>query len=324
MSKSIILLEKSFLGKFYRHLAIYFWSHWLGQSGGCVDLLSRKRWRLIKWKKIGYCPSCAISVILQFYNHNSLRDLICFMHHIDFFAILLTQQLTTWDDTSLHLLLLRSCTSMRKVLNYFSRISKISWNNFLQETSAASRLAKVSLFRRFLKLVASSKLKPLTSALDLTNVIEAERREDAVAKYRQYCDAKTGAINFQLAKNQVKACAFISLSTYFAYQNNELAFKVGRPYQALKVSGYKEKFLLSSLLLWTFAFFYETKKEWLDSLIRTNARQSKTKFNHPLKTSMTRFGEILKFFGNFFRTYLEFGKMLTLLLQKVLLLSKVS
>ena len=70
-----------------------------------------------------------------------------------------------------------------------------------QETSAASRLAKVSLFRRFLKLVASSKLKPLTSALDLTNVIDAERREDAMAKYRQYCDAKTGAINFQLAKN---------------------------------------------------------------------------------------------------------------------------
>ena len=28
MSKSLIFLVKSFLGKFYRHLAIFFWSHW--------------------------------------------------------------------------------------------------------------------------------------------------------------------------------------------------------------------------------------------------------------------------------------------------------
>ena len=28
MIKSIIFLEKSFLGNFYRHLAIFFWSHW--------------------------------------------------------------------------------------------------------------------------------------------------------------------------------------------------------------------------------------------------------------------------------------------------------
>ena len=28
VSKSIIYLLKSFLGKFYRHLAIFFWSHW--------------------------------------------------------------------------------------------------------------------------------------------------------------------------------------------------------------------------------------------------------------------------------------------------------
>ena len=108
---------------------------------------------------------------------------------------------------------------MRKVLNYFSRISKIIWNIFLQETSAASRLAKVSLFRRFLKLVASSKLKPLTSELDLTNVVDAERREDAVAKYRQYCEAKTDAINFQLAKKQLFA----------AFRSAELGSWVKKP-----------------------------------------------------------------------------------------------
>ena len=28
MSKSLIFLVKSFLGNFYRHLAIFFWSHW--------------------------------------------------------------------------------------------------------------------------------------------------------------------------------------------------------------------------------------------------------------------------------------------------------
>ena len=29
VSKSFIFLVKSFLGNFYRHLAIFFWSHWL-------------------------------------------------------------------------------------------------------------------------------------------------------------------------------------------------------------------------------------------------------------------------------------------------------
>ena len=29
VSKSIIFLVKSFLGHFYRHMAIFFWSHWL-------------------------------------------------------------------------------------------------------------------------------------------------------------------------------------------------------------------------------------------------------------------------------------------------------
>ena len=28
VSKPIIFLVKSFLGNFYRHLAIFFWSHW--------------------------------------------------------------------------------------------------------------------------------------------------------------------------------------------------------------------------------------------------------------------------------------------------------
>ena len=30
VSKSFIFQVKSFLGNFYRHLAIFFWSHWLG------------------------------------------------------------------------------------------------------------------------------------------------------------------------------------------------------------------------------------------------------------------------------------------------------
>ena len=32
VSKSIIFLVKSFLGNFYRHLAIFIWSHWLAFS----------------------------------------------------------------------------------------------------------------------------------------------------------------------------------------------------------------------------------------------------------------------------------------------------
>ena len=38
VSKSIIFLVKSFLGKIYRHLAIFFWSHWLR---GTLSLGSR-------------------------------------------------------------------------------------------------------------------------------------------------------------------------------------------------------------------------------------------------------------------------------------------
>ena len=34
LSKSFILLEKSFLGNFYRHLAIFYWSHWLPNDYG--------------------------------------------------------------------------------------------------------------------------------------------------------------------------------------------------------------------------------------------------------------------------------------------------
>ena len=79
-----------------------------------------------------------------------------------------------------------------------------------QETGAPSRLAKFAFFRRFLKLAASAKLRPLTSDLDLASA-DADRRNDVIAKYRQYCDAKNAAADFQLAKNQVSGI-FIMLT----------------------------------------------------------------------------------------------------------------
>jgi hypothetical protein len=74
---------------------------------------------------------------------------------------------------------------------------------FIQETGSASRLAKVSFFRRFLKLAASGKLRPLTSNLDVTSATSAEHREQVLSKFRQYCDAKESAVGFQVAKKQV-------------------------------------------------------------------------------------------------------------------------
>jgi hypothetical protein len=63
----------------------------------------------------------------------------------------------------------------------------------------------VSFFRRFLKLVASRKLKPLTDELDLSaiSIDDVAKREEILSKYRQYCEAKNAAVGFQLAKNQV-------------------------------------------------------------------------------------------------------------------------
>ena len=37
MSKSFIFLVKSILGNFYRHLAIFIWSHWTQVIGCCVN-----------------------------------------------------------------------------------------------------------------------------------------------------------------------------------------------------------------------------------------------------------------------------------------------
>ena len=87
----------------------------------------------------------------------------------------------------------------------YSRNESTSIIFIFQETSAPSRLAKVSFFRRFLKLVASRKLKPLTDELDLSAIStdDVEKREEILSKYRQYCEAKNAAIGFQLAKNQV-------------------------------------------------------------------------------------------------------------------------
>ena len=36
VSKSFIFLVKSFLGHFYRHLAIFYWSHWWGGKSSKV------------------------------------------------------------------------------------------------------------------------------------------------------------------------------------------------------------------------------------------------------------------------------------------------
>ena len=43
MSKFIIFLVTSFLGKFYRHLAIFFWSHWLRVKSDAWKQMKRKK-----------------------------------------------------------------------------------------------------------------------------------------------------------------------------------------------------------------------------------------------------------------------------------------
>ena len=61
VSKSLIFLLKSFLGNFYRHLAIFFWSHWMVQQNSFASkdisrrqknevpiIKRRRRWRSYK------------------------------------------------------------------------------------------------------------------------------------------------------------------------------------------------------------------------------------------------------------------------------------
>ena len=44
VSKSIIFIVKPFLGNFYRHLAIFIWSHWLTRLIQTTDLLKINRY----------------------------------------------------------------------------------------------------------------------------------------------------------------------------------------------------------------------------------------------------------------------------------------
>ena len=49
MSKSIIFLVESFLGNFYRHLAIFFWSHWLCHNSSRWNKSLRDYWMGQPW-----------------------------------------------------------------------------------------------------------------------------------------------------------------------------------------------------------------------------------------------------------------------------------
>ncbi len=51
--------------------------------------------------------------------------------------------------------------------------------------------------------MASSKLTPMTDELNLSNIC-VDKREEILSKYRQYCDAKNAAVEFQRAKDQVQ------------------------------------------------------------------------------------------------------------------------
>ena len=45
LSKSIIFLVKSFLGNFYRHLAIFFWSHCSQAKPGALVIVRERFWK---------------------------------------------------------------------------------------------------------------------------------------------------------------------------------------------------------------------------------------------------------------------------------------
>ena len=59
----------------------------------------------------------------------------------------------------------------------------------------------------FFSQVASSKLTPMTDELNLSNISveDINKREEILSKYRQYCDAKNAAVEFQRAKDQVRS-----------------------------------------------------------------------------------------------------------------------
>ena len=78
----------------------------------------------------------------------------------------------------------------------------------------ASRLAKVSLFRRFLKLASSPVVRPLESTSKGSSLLES-----AKVDWSQYSEAKTASKGFQAAKLQLFA----------AFKKSELGTWVKKP-----------------------------------------------------------------------------------------------
>ena len=82
-----------------------------------------------------------------------------------------------------------------------------------QDKGVASRLAKVSLFKRFLKIAQSSVVKPLSS--NKSSLIDSSQNVD----WSQYSEAKLASKAFQEAKNQLFA----------AFKKSELGTWVKKP-----------------------------------------------------------------------------------------------
>ena len=83
---------------------------------------------------------------------------------------------------------------------------------YFQDKGVASRLAKVSLFRRFLKLASSPVVRPLNST-------KGSLLESAKVDWSQYSEAKTASKGFQEAKLQLFA----------AFKKSELGTWVKKP-----------------------------------------------------------------------------------------------
>ena len=98
--------------------------------------------------------------------------------------------------------------------------------HFFQEKGVASRMAKVSLFRRFLKLASSKEMSPLSFEKEEKNERKNSRKKvEKMSLYEKcktrnielthYAEAKNASTNFQTTKSELfKAFSKAELGTW--------------------------------------------------------------------------------------------------------------
>ena len=77
-----------------------------------------------------------------------------------------------------------------------SRSYFISYSIFFQEKGTASRLAKVSFFRRFLKLATSKEMSPLVSEKKKQSLVDVCKNQNI--DVTEYSEAKKGIFKLTL------------------------------------------------------------------------------------------------------------------------------